>query len=162
MAKKEKKGKGGGKKPGMGFRVKLVFAMVLLMAAVFLPSTVVFGALMMPTFVALLIDRSPQKSIGMTVGALNFAGIVPAWLELWAGGHTLKKAMAVATDPTMLLIAYVAAGIGWVIYANITPFVAAIVVRKTEKRVRDIDQKQKKLVARWGDGVKGALGQDIA
>ena len=152
--KKEKKKK----ESGGGLSLKLAFLIILLSAVVFLASTVVMAVLMIPTLVALLIDRSPQKSIGMTVGLVNFAGVVPFWLDLWENGHTLKKAMAIATDPTALLIAYGAAAIGWVIYTNITPFVATIVVRKTQQRVKDIEQRQKALVKRWGAGVTGKDG----
>lgn len=147
--KKDKKAKG-------NFSLKLAFFIIFVSAIVFLPSTIVMAALMIPTFVALLIDRSPQRSIGMTVGLLNFAGVVPAWLALWSGGHTIKKALALSTDPTFLLVAYGAAAIGWVVYTNITPFVAAIVVSKTEKRIAEIDQRQKTLLKRWGHEVTGA------
>lgn len=158
MAKEKKDKKE--KKTGIGFSLKLAFFIIIVSAGVFLPSTIVMGVLMIPTFVALLIDRSPQRSIGMTVGLVNFAGVVPAWLDLWETGHTLKKAIAISTDPKALLLAYAAAAVGWVIYTNITPFVALIVVRKTEKRVKDIDQRQKALIKRWGQEVTGALSSD--
>jgi len=35
----------------------------------------------------------------------------------------------------------------------VTPFIAAIVQSKNERRLRDIDKRQKALIRKWGEGV---------
>jgi hypothetical protein len=49
-----------------------------------------------------------------------------------------------------IFIAYGAAAVGWVIYYNVTPFVAVIVQNKNERRLKEIDKRQKELVKKWG------------
>ena len=148
MAETEKK-----KKKSMPFQVKFAIFCVLVAAVIFLPSTLVFLSCMVPTIVASIIDRNPQRTLWITIGALNLAGTVPAVFGLWEKGHHLDNAISTVTDPTNLLIAYGAAGVGWLVYQNITPFVAAIMVRKNEIRLKEIEKRQKELVRKWGEDV---------
>ncbi len=151
--KEEKKPQG----KGMGWRVKLAMLIIFVAALVFYPTTMVFFIMMVPTFVAFVIDRTRQKSFGMTVGVVNFSGVIPAWIDLWQRGHTFKQAIIVGMDPSFLLVAYAAAGIGWIIYSNVTPFVSRLIVRKTERRVKEIEKRQKELIRRWGKEVSGEV-----
>jgi len=89
----------------------------------------------------------------ITIGSLNLAGTVPAWFDLWSRGHNLSSAIGVLTEPMTLFIAYGGAGIGWLIYNNVTPLVAGMMVRKNQKRLKDIEKRQKELVKKWGDDV---------
>lgn len=140
------------KKP-MPMSVKFAIFSVLVAAAVFFPTTLIFCICMLPTFVAAIIDREQQKTMWITIGALNLAGTVPAWFALWRTGHNFDNAVAILTDPMTLFIAMGGAAAGWVIYQNVTIFVAGVMVRKNQKRLRDIDKRQKELTKRWGEEV---------
>lgn len=141
------------KKKKMPFAAKFSIFLILTIMLVFFPSTVLFCGCMIPTFVAGLIDNQPQKTAWITVGAMNFAGTVPAWFTLWDTGHTLANALLLIMQPKILVIAYGGAGIGWFLYYNITPLVAAGIAMRSEKRLKDIDKRQKELVRRWGQAV---------
>lgn len=130
----------------------LVIAMMAV-ALVFLPSTIVFSACMLPTFVAALVDRSKEKTMWITIGALNLAGTVPSWFSLWEKGNTLGAAIDVALLPNTFLIAYSFAALGWIIHHNVTPVVATMMLRRAEKRLIEIDKEQRELIRQWGDGV---------
>ncbi|HYD17142.1 MAG TPA: hypothetical protein VEF76_01520 [Patescibacteria group bacterium] len=143
------------KKNGMSWRVKFAFLTLLLAGLVFLPTTVLFLGCMIPTFVAALIDNSQQRTAWLTVGCMNFAGTVPAWMTLWEGGQRLNGALEILMQSSTLILAYGAAGIGWIIYYNVTPFVAGIMVMRTEKRLKDIEKRQAALVQKWGREVSG-------
>lgn len=139
------------KKGRIGNRL-LVFSLMVT-ACVFHSSTIVLGICMVPSIVAAMVDRQPQKTAWITVGSMNFAGTLPAWFMLWEGGHTIEAAFQIIANPSLLLIAYGGAAIGWFIYNNVTPLVAAIVVGKNERRLRDISKRQKELVRKWGEDV---------
>jgi hypothetical protein len=137
------------------FSVKFAIFTLMVTACVFFPTTVLFCGCLIPTFVAALVDPYPQKTTWITVGCMNFAGTVPAWFSLWDSGQTLMGALELLMQPRTLLMAYGGAGIGWIIYYNVTPFVARLIVMKNEKRLKDIEKRQKDLVRKWGDGVSG-------
>lgn len=133
--------------------IRLIYFSLMVTAAAFLPLTIVFFACMIPTLVASIIDRTPQRTAWLTVGAANFAGTVPAWIQVWGSGLDVMHAVDVISDPTTLLIAYAGAGAGWLIYNNIPPLIASGIIGKSKRRYKDIETRQKELVRRWGEGV---------
>ncbi len=137
----------------MPMSVKLALFFLMVVAAIFHSTTVIFIACMAPTFVAAIIDREPQKTMWITVGSLNLAGTMPAWFALWTGGNNLDVALGILTQPMMLFMAYGGAAAGWLIYFQLTPMVAALMVRKNQKRLKEIDKRQKDLVKKWGEEV---------
>ena len=149
---KKEKVKAEGKKTA--FRVRFAYFMLFVTALVFLPSTIVFSVCMVPTLVAAIIDNNPQRTAWLTIGAMNLAGTVPVWFNLWDAGHTPQAAFQLVTQPTTILISYGGACVGWLIYTNITPFIAAIVLNKNERRVKEIHKQQQAMVKKWGDSVK--------
>ncbi len=147
------------KKAGsLPFSVKLAFMGLLVVAIVFLPSTVLIGTCLIPSFVAVIIDRQPQKTLWLTVGAMNLAGTIPAWMNLWQAGHQMDQALAMVSNPQTLVMAYGGAGIGWVLHYNITPIVAGGLARRSAKRLKDIEKRQKELVRKWGQDVTRLMG----
>jgi hypothetical protein len=153
MSENIKAGTEEGKPQKTPFKVRFAIFMLFVTAVVFLPSTIVFSICMIPTLVAAIVDNNYQKTAWLTVGAMNLAGTVPAWFSLWDTGHTIPGAFNLVMQPETLLIAYGGAFIGWVIYNNITPVVAALVLNKNERRLRAIDKRQKELVKKWGEEV---------
>jgi len=91
----------------------------------------------------------------MTVGAMNLVGTLPAALTLWEKGGRIEQAIALLLQPQTLMIAYVAAAFGWAIYFYVPPIVAGMMVRRNEKRLKDIEKRQQELVRKWGPGIAG-------
>jgi hypothetical protein len=141
------------KKKKTPFAFKMLIVMMIVLAGIFLPTTIVMAVCLLPSFVAAMIDRQPQKTAWLTVGAMNLAGAMPAWLMLWEKGHKIMDAVQVITAPVPLIIAYGGAAAGWMVYHNVTPFVASIVVGKNERRLKDIEKRQKELIRKWGEDV---------
>ena len=145
MARKKKK-KGGG----------LTLILLILPAAlIVLPTTILFGIGMIPTIVAYVVDRDPDKSAPITVGGLNFCGCMPFAIDLWKHQHTIGAAAKVFADPLSWLVMYSAAAVGWGIYYGIPPMVAGMEVTRAEKRVEVLKQKKVALVQEWGPDVAG-------
>ena len=166
-AKKAEAKKADGKKaPDLGkikrkaaLSVKLSIFMLLVCALIFASSTLVFAVCMLPTLVAAVIDKSPQKTLWLTIGAVNLAGTVPAWFALWDQGAHLNDAITVLSNPSVLLIAFASAAGGWVIHMNVTPLVAALIIRRNEGRVKDIEKRQKELIRKWGEDIARTVAE---
>ena len=118
------------------------------------PTCVVMGVAMLPTFSAYLFDRSRDKFLALTVGMLNFCGSLPAVAELWARGHSLPSAVQTLGEPMTWLLAYGAAGIGWLIHLGMPPIVSSYYAHASETRLRDLRIKQKELAEIWGEEVR--------
>lgn len=145
MARKKKK-KGGG----------LTLILLIIPAAlIVLPTTILFGVGMIPTIVAYVVDRDPDKSAPITVGGLNFCGCMPFAIDLWKHQHTIGAAAKVFADPLAWLVMYSAAAVGWGLYYGIPPLVAGMEVTRAEKRVEVLKQKKVALVQEWGPDVAG-------
>lgn len=166
-AKKDKKAKSAGKKaPDLAkikrkavWSVRISIFLLLVCALIFASSTLVFAVCMLPTLVAAVIDKSPQKTLWLTIGSVNLAGTVPAWFALWEQGGSVSAAMMILSNPATLLIAFGAAAAGWVIHMNVTPLVAALIIRRNESRVKDIEKRQKELIRKWGDDIAKTVAE---
>lgn len=144
MAKEKKK---------ISFSLKLAIFIMMVTGVIFLPTTIVLGVCLIPSFVAAIVDNYPQKTAGITVGMMNMAGTVPIVVKLWSIGHNLPVALQLVTEAETILVSYGAAAVGWGIYNYITPFVAGLVALKNERRLREIEKRQKELIRKWGDQV---------
>lgn len=150
MAEQDKKAAG---KARMPFSVRFAIFMLLVTAVIFLPSTILFSVCMIPTLVASIVDNQRQKTAWLTVGAMNLAGTIPGWFMLWDMGHTIPAAFQLVIQPMTIIVSFGGAAVGWLVYYNVTPFVAGIILKKNEYRLREIERRQKELVRRWGEGV---------
>jgi len=146
-------------KPGKGEKKARLAGRVLIFSlmvtgVIFLPTTAVLAVCMAPALVAALVDRNEPKTAWITVGAMNLTGALPAVFALWeTGGRHLSDSLQVVSKPSVLLLAYGCAAIGWVIYNNVTPLVAGLVAGRNEKRLRDIGRRQKEIIRKWGEEV---------
>ncbi|MBY6265507.1 hypothetical protein EI613_26825 [Azospirillum sp. 412522] len=145
MARKKKK-KGG---------ALTLILLIVPAALIVLPTTILFGIGMIPTIVAYVIDRDPDKSAPITVGGLNFCGCMPFAIDLWKHQHTIGAAAKIFADPLAWLVMYSAAAVGWGLYYGIPPMVAGMEITRAEKRVEVLKQKKVALVQEWGPDVAG-------
>ncbi len=145
-----KENKPEGKKTPFSYRFAVF--MMLVTAAVFLPVTIVLVTCMVPTLVASIVDNQPRKTAWLTVGAMNFAGALPACFNL-LGAYSVPSAFQTITQPMTVIVSFGGAAVGWMIYYNVTPLVALMLLRRNEGRLRQIDKRQKELVKKWGQEV---------
>ena len=144
---------------GKGAMIVLLLMFMALAAGLFLPTSIVLGAAMVPTIVALLTDQDPEKYATLTVGPLNFCGVLPMAITLWSGENSLTQALRLLSDPVNWLMMYGAAGLGWMLFYMIPPVVAAFVVRRHEAEIARLTEHQEKLVEEWGAEVAGPAMQ---
>ena len=126
-----------------------------------LPTVILVFFGMLPTFVALIVDRTRQKYAVFCVGGMNFSGVFPYLLDLWAGEHTIGSAMEVLTDVFSLLLMYGAAGFGWMIFIAIPPVVGAFLTVMAQRRVSQLRRDQKELIEEWGEDVAASEDDSV-
>jgi hypothetical protein len=147
------------------FKVKpwTIAVPLVLIALVFLPTTVVLAVAMLPAIVARVVDTSPGRRLTITVGALNLVGSLYFVHRIWTTGHDVSSIMPTLTDTMGWLCALVGAGAGWVLFGMMPPIVTRIAHAQTALRLRRLGNDQEKLVAEWGETVRGPYGiQQVA
>lgn len=149
--------KGGGGTMVLGF-LALFAMLILLLVSMASLVLVVFGLL--PTFVAVLVDRSAQRFAFLSVFAMNFAGIFPHLLDLWMGSNSMSVAIDSLTDVFALFTMYSSAALGWVLFAVTPPIVTTVMTFIAQRRVSILRTEQKNLLTEWGDDVAQAEDQD--
>ncbi|WP_119168638.1 hypothetical protein [Algihabitans albus] len=120
---------------------------------VLLPSLLVLSVCLLPTLGAYVADRFRDKSLAITVGMLNFCGALPALGQLWSKGQTLAAAGEVLGDVFLWLLAYGAAGIGWILFTMMPPVVTTYLSLSGTARSQALRERQEKLIEIWGQEV---------
>ncbi len=144
--------KGGG---GVGFFA--VLFLVVVPGAVFAaPTTLMFGAGLIPSFVAWITDRDAEKSAGITVSVMNICGILPFTMDLWRHTHTVPEAMRMLGDPVTWLVMYGAAAVGWAFFFMVPPMVTSFEVARHRSRIETLQNKKRDLIEEWGPEVATA------
>ncbi|WP_207479491.1 hypothetical protein [Arenibaculum pallidiluteum] len=138
-----------------GGPVTLFLLIVVPLSLIFMPTALVIGAGLIPTAVAFLIDRDPDKTAPMTVGAVNFVGAMAFVIQLWQREHSLAAALAILSNPFAWAGMYGAAALGWGIYYAVPPMVAGFSAMRAQARIDKLREQQAALVAEWGPEVKG-------
>ncbi len=151
MAKKAKKLTLGG---------RILVAVLGVAAVIFLPTTILLIAGMLPTIVARVIDRSPERLKAVTVGCMNFAGCFPFWYTMVQTGHKVDNSLAILTDPLTIVVMYSCALIGYLIEWICTIIVSGLMVQRGKARLDLIKKTQDEFVTRWGSEVSGDLPLD--
>ena len=118
-----------------------------------LPTFLVVSITMLPTVGAYFSERGSNRYAWLCVGGLNFAGVVPYLFGLWFGVHTIDEAMRLLSEMTVLLWAYGASLIGWLIYKAMPPIVGSWLKMRSERRIASLKSTQAKLIEDWGDEV---------
>ena len=127
---------------------------------VFTGSVILLLVGMAPTMVAYIIDRTPKKYAAFCVGGMNFTGVFPSILKLWAGNPDVRTGIQIAFNPFDLTVMYGAAAFGWMLYQAIPPVVAAMIAVSAHHRISQLRSRQRELIKEWGDALTLAPKED--
>jgi hypothetical protein len=119
----------------------------------FLPTVLLLMVTLLPTAVALVVDRSASRTGWLCVGGLNFAALAPSLFELWFEDHTLQHATTLISDVFTLLTVYGAAALGWLLYMTMPQLIAAFMQMTSSRRIASLKAQQKRLQEEWGPEV---------
>lgn len=122
-----------------------------------LPSILLLGLGMLPTFAAMMVDQRREKYTTLCVGCMNFVGVLPFVARLWTEERSFAKALEIIVDPFSWLVMLGAAGFGWCIFLLTPSIVSTVLAMRIEQRIGRLRRRQKELVGEWGPEVVGAL-----
>lgn len=134
----------------------IVFSIAIGIAVFTLPSVLLLGVGMLPTFAAMLTDRRREKYATLCVGCMNFTGVLPFMIMLWAEDHSYDNAFSIIGDPFTWLVMFGAAAIGWSIFFIAPGFIGIFIGMRTEQRIERLRRRQRDLIEEWGPGVAGS------
>lgn len=142
-----------GRSAKRGFLVLWASVIVLSLFILALPTIVLLVCGIMPTFVAFIIDRQPERYSTLCVASMNFCGVFPYMLDLWIGTHTLIAAVHTLTDIFALFVIFGTAAFGWIVFTFVPPVISSFMGVITQHRVAVLRDEQKKLADEWGKAV---------
>lgn len=146
----------GKRKRGRGRHSVVAVVMGLFVVSImFMPTAMIFAVGMVPTLVAFISGRDPDRYAPIAVGSLNFCGVMPTAIDLWQTGHTIANAARILSDPLNWLIMYAAAAIGWLIYFTVPAATQAFIAHSHQAQIAKKQKLQKELLAEWGRAVTG-------
>ncbi|MDE1901143.1 MAG: hypothetical protein KGI37_05810 [Alphaproteobacteria bacterium] len=131
----------------------LVTAVLVFAAPFMMPTLVLLLAGLVPTYVALITDNDPQKSGALSVGALNFAGIVPFIIGLWEKGQTMPNAFAILSDANDWAVILGAAAMGQLVVYAVPQAIATMTLTHAEIRTKALRKNLDMLRESWGPEV---------
>lgn len=154
MAKTDAKAEAGKKSKKSGKLGVFTIIVLLCFAMPFIMPTVTLLLLgMVPTYVALGTDNDPEKSGAVSVGAMNFAGIVPFVIDLWTKGQTMGNALHILGDANSWLIILGASAVGQLIVYAIPQALATLTLAQAEMRIKTMRKNLDMLKESWGPEV---------
>lgn len=135
--------------------VTLTVIVVTVLALTALPLCILMVAGLLPTGVAVVVDRHRHRYLARTVGAMNLAGVIPGALRIWEAGITFASLQQILGNPYSWLVMYGAAGMGWILYFCVPPVVAMVIEVRDDDTKRRLESRIKQLVEEWGEEVTG-------
>lgn len=156
MAKK-KKVKTKAKSKGV---LPIMFTMAVVLAIVFLPSTIILAIGMIPSYVAIFVYGRQAAAKALTVASVNLTGCSPFLFDLWVTDHAIQNAIHIISNPTSILVMFGAAGLGYVADWMLTNIIIGLLYEQSKLRLKTIKKQQADLVKRWGEKVKGKIPLD--
>lgn len=130
------------------------------MLFLFMPTVLFLAFALLPTFVALVVDRNPKRYAAITVGGLNFSGAFPHLLTLWMGEHSVAAALTLLSDVLVLMMIFGAAGLGWVLALSMPTMVMTALSMTSTRRLTTLKAKQKQLITAWGPEVASSTEEN--
>lgn len=159
---KDKQNKGGKSKGFSTWKFTLIILVVSLAIIPYIRHGYVFLlAAMLPSAVALLVDRTWKKSQFKAVAAANFAGTFPTLVDLWQQDNTIDAMLNIVADPFVWLYSYGAAAAGWILVWAAPLFTLYFMELTTQFRLIRLKEDQRKLIDEWGPEIKH-WGEEIS
>jgi hypothetical protein len=132
------------------FETILIGIVLVFLAVVFAPTTLVITFAMAPTVLMFVMDDDKQKSRTLSVGALNLAGTVPALFELWARWNTIPGAVEMIATAHPWWFAFGGALAGWLMTWIVPIAMANYMVKQREGSLDELEKRHEAMRDVWG------------
>lgn len=152
---KDKKQKKKSKAPSAGKMAVMLLLMVVILTFLIGYSLIFLLAGMLPSLVAYITDRTPNRFNVKTVGCMNFAGVAPYLSLLIQQGNQPGVVQSMLSDANVWMVMYGSAALGWVIVWLAPLSVKHILLMFAHSRKEALAIRQDELIDEWGEEVKG-------
>lgn len=158
MAKKSSKSSGAKeKKSGSMKRTFLLVIVSIAMIVVFKIGFLFFVIGILPSIVSFYIDATRNNLSFQTVFTCNLAGVLPFMAQMLQEGADAAAIQQVISNTTNWLIAYAAAGLGWVLVLT-APMISQMLINTLHQRqISRLKRQQRILVEEWGSELEAYL-----
>ena len=130
---------------------------LMTLAIISLPTVLLIFFGLMPSIVALVIDRTEGRYATFCVLGMNLSGLFPFLTDIWFQVHTTDMAIRIMTNVFNLLIIYGSAGFGWMLYMALPPVITTFLSAMSQRRVAVLREKQVQIIEEWGESVTTIL-----
>jgi hypothetical protein len=113
-----------------------------------------FICAMVPAFIAMTIDRSVGRFASKTVAACSLVGVLPYLFEIAVRYEPDLAAKEVMYDYRTWLYVYGFALVGWMLVWLLPQLTVILFTMRAESRVEELERRQERIMAEWGDAVK--------
>ena len=144
--------------PGQSLRRGIWFVIGLItLAIISMPTVLLIFFGLMPSIVAMVIDRTEGRYATFCVLGMNLSGLLPFLTDVWFQVHTTDMAIQIMTNVFNLLIIYGSAGFGWMLYMALPPVITTFLSAMSQRRVAVLREKQAQIIEEWGESVTTIL-----
>ncbi len=114
-------------------------------------SFIFFLIAVLPTIVAIFIDKRISRAASNIIGAFNISGVFPYLYSLWSLGpeEANSKAQLLIVDMYTWLIIYSSAALGWVVIWGIPNFMARFLSFRSDEKRKYYRKEQINLYKEW-------------
>jgi hypothetical protein len=130
--------------------IKIAIVMIGVTILIFSHFGFIFYSIaMLPSMIAIVIDKQYQASASSTVSTFNLIGILPYLTKLWSSPSIDLGAKMMSSDISTWVVIYGCALVGQTLYWIIPPVVAKLYVLKSRVEVSILTTAKEKLCAEW-------------
>jgi len=113
-----------------------------------------FSLGMLPSVIAIILDRGAGRFASQTISACNFVGIVPFLFDIALNYERSLAAKEIMNDPFTWVVIYGFAAIGVMLIFVLPNITSIIFTLKAEYKLQNLIKEQEVLVDEWGEEVK--------
>ena len=106
---------------------------------------------MLPTLVAGVVDRRPERYTAYCVGGFNLCGVLPYLIDLWAGRDSMMALSPILSRPVNWLVMFGAAAVGWIVFHWTPQVMIRLAALRDRRAIASMKRRQEELVEEWGN-----------
>jgi hypothetical protein len=130
---------------------------LITLAIISMPTVLLIFFGLMPSIVALVIDRTEGRYATFCVLGMNLSGLFPFLMDIWFQVHSTDMAIRIMTDVFSLLIIYGSAAFGCMLYMALPPVITTFLSAMSQRRVEALREKQAQIIEEWGESVTAVV-----
>ena len=128
----------------VSFLISLIILLVSRYAFIF------FVASMLPTIVAIAIDRNNHKCASATICSFNLMGALPYIVQLWQSAAINIAAKYIIADVMTWVVVYGVSIIGVLLYVTVPMVLGRVMILRAQLKIRSLNNKIENIASSWG------------